>query len=144
MIFDTPDIKGAPPSLRAFAPTNETATAEEGEGYSFWDLLDVVNPLQHIPVVSTIYRHLSGDEIKAPAQLAGGFLFGGVVGLASSAVNIVIEAATGDDVGGHVMSLIDTEETADPGAKDIRFARANSAYARDAASGTGYVIDTPR
>ncbi|HEV7371081.1 MAG TPA: hypothetical protein VGO20_18420, partial [Arenibaculum sp.] len=50
---------------------------------SFWDLLDVINPLQHIPVVGTIYRALTGDEISTPARVAGGTLYGGVVGFAA-------------------------------------------------------------
>jgi hypothetical protein len=30
----------------------------------FWDFVDIVNPLQHIPVVNTIYRELTGDTVK--------------------------------------------------------------------------------
>ncbi|MGQ3031076.1 MAG: hypothetical protein ACT60Q_22290, partial [Ferrovibrionaceae bacterium] len=31
------------------------------EGFSFKTVLDTINPLQHIPIVSTIYRELTGD-----------------------------------------------------------------------------------
>ena len=37
------------------------------EGVSFDSLLDVVNPLQQLPVVSTIYRAVTGDTISTGA-----------------------------------------------------------------------------
>ncbi|QKK04159.1 MAG: hypothetical protein HND56_12390 [Pseudomonadota bacterium] len=74
---------------------NETIT---GEGWSFFDLLDIVNPLQHIPIVSSIYRSITGDEIKPAARAIGGFLFGGPLGLASGIVNGAVADATGKDL----------------------------------------------
>ena len=32
------------------------------DGFDFWDVLDVINPLQHIPFVNTLYREMTGDE----------------------------------------------------------------------------------
>ncbi|MGE5548175.1 MAG: hypothetical protein ACM33T_14815 [Solirubrobacterales bacterium] len=72
---------------------------------SFWDLVDVVNPLQHIPVVNTLYREATGDQIGVGARLAGGALFGGPVGLLVSAIGIGVEEETGKDIGGHVLAL---------------------------------------
>ncbi|WP_282608314.1 tetratricopeptide repeat protein [Pelagibius sp. Alg239-R121] len=68
----------------------------EGE---VWDLVDVVNPLQHIPVVAAIYRDVTDDEIKPAARIAGGTLFGGILGFASSLVDSVVEEASGQDIG---------------------------------------------
>ena len=79
---------------------HETAAME----LEFADLLDVINPLQHIPVVSSLYRELTGDEIKAPARVLGGFLFGGPVGLVGSVANAAIEEASGRDLGETVMA----------------------------------------
>ena len=79
---------------------HETAAME----FEFADLLDVVNPLQHIPVVSSLYRELTGDEIKAPARVLGGFLFGGPVGLVASVANAAIEESSGRDLGETVMA----------------------------------------
>ena len=79
---------------------HETAAME----LEFADLLDVINPLQHIPVVSNLYRELTGDEIKAPARVLGGFLFGGPVGLVGSVANAAIEEASGRDLGETVMA----------------------------------------
>lgn len=77
---------------------------------SFWDLLDVINPLQHIPVVNTLYQELTGDKIGVGARLAGGTLFGGSIGLVASAIGCIIEEETGDDIGGHVMALFKDED----------------------------------
>jgi hypothetical protein len=76
------------------------------DGLTFGDLIDVINPLQHIPIIGTIYRWLTGDEISPASSLAGGFLFGGPIGLAASAVNVAVEEATGDDIGGSVMTTM--------------------------------------
>lgn len=75
----------------------------EGE---IWDLVDVVNPMQHIPVVATIYRDVTDDEIKPAAKIAGGTLFGGVLGFASSLVDSMIEEASGQDIGETAMAAI--------------------------------------
>lgn len=90
---------------RATELAQANAAAAGGEPMSFWDLLDIINPLQHIPVVSGIYREMTGDEIRAPAKLAGGMLFGGVVGLASSAVDVLLKEVSGRDAGEHVAAM---------------------------------------
>lgn len=86
------------------------ASAGDDNDFSFWDLVDIVNPLQHFPVVSSIYREVTGDEIKAPFRIMGGFLFGGVIGMASGIINAILEETTGKDVGEHVMSMFDGED----------------------------------
>lgn len=63
---------------------------------SFWDLLDVVNPLQHIPVVNHLYRAATGDTIKPHAQIIGSTLFGGPLGFAVATASTVVEAANGE------------------------------------------------
>ena len=62
------------------------------KGLEFRDLLDIVNPLQHLPGVSQIYRKLTGDEIKPAMALAGGALFGGPIGAAMSAAGLALES----------------------------------------------------
>ncbi len=62
------------------------------DGLSFRDLLDLVNPLQHIPGVSQLYRKLTGDEIKPAMALAGGALFGGPIGAGLAAAGLAVEA----------------------------------------------------
>lgn len=90
----------------------EVPAEEEGgfslwgeDGFDFWDIVDIINPLQHIPVVSSIYRELTGDEIGAAPRMAGGFLFGGPIGLAVSGANVAVEAYSGQDVGEHAIAF---------------------------------------
>jgi hypothetical protein len=64
-------------------------------GPSFGDLLDTINPLQHLPIVGTIYRALTGDSLSDGARLAGGALYGGPVGLVAAMAGIGYEQATG-------------------------------------------------
>lgn len=74
------------------------------DGFTFADFLAIVNPLQHLPIIGTIYREITGDEIAPGARLAGGVLFGGPLGLASAVLNTAIEAHSGRDIGGHVLT----------------------------------------
>lgn len=83
----------------------------DGGKFDFDDVLDVINPLHHIPVVSTIYRENVKDEIGTIPRILGAMLFGGgivgaVVGAASAVVNIAIEQETGKDLGGHIYTAI--------------------------------------
>ncbi|GEM_PF-6298809 len=80
------------------------------DGFGFDDFLDIINPLQHLPVISNLYREFTGDELSPGARMIGGGLFGGGVGLAASVINTAIEAETGKDVGGHVMALLSGDE----------------------------------
>ncbi len=75
------------------------------EGFSFSAFLDIINPLQHIPVVSTIYRAVTGDTIENGSRLIGGTLFGGPIGFIASAISGMIEESTGKDVGDHVLAF---------------------------------------
>src|SRR3546814_9068153 len=84
------------PAMRA---DDATPPRQRAEGMGFWDFVDIINPLQHIPVVSTVYRELTGDTIRPEARILGATLFGGPIGLALSAADAVIEAASGDKIG---------------------------------------------
>lgn len=88
------------------------------DGFTFGDLVDLVNPLQHIPIVSTVYRAITGDEISPAARMAGGAALGGIVGLVASGINAAIEAGTGKDIGEHALAMFSggSEETATPAA----------------------------
>lgn len=102
--------------------------AEGDDSPSFWDLLDVINPLQHIPVVSNIYREITGDQIGVGARLVGGALLGGPVGLIASAVDCVVEESTGKDTGGHMLALFQDDTAQDaPGATQLAQADATQA-----------------
>ncbi len=81
----------------------ETLPAEDG--YSFGDVIDMINPLQHLPVVGMLYRKFTGDTIKPFASIVGGALFGGPVGAVSSTVNAIVHDRTGKDIAENALSL---------------------------------------
>lgn len=76
--------------------------APEGAEMSFGDLIDTLNPLQHIPVVGEIYREITGDKIAPQARVAGGTLYGGPIGAVASVMSLAIsgngEKGAGDSL----------------------------------------------
>ena len=97
----------------AMPPRHGRAKESGGSGepsFGFWDLLDIVNPLQHIPLVNIAYREITGDRIDAPARILGGALYGGPIGLLSGAVQAILEESTGRDAGEHVMAALFGED----------------------------------
>ncbi|RJF89431.1 hypothetical protein D3874_22690 [Oleomonas cavernae] len=73
---------------------------------SFNDFLDIINPLQHLPVVSTIYRAITGDTIKPTTRVMGDMLFGGPIGAAFGAASAMIEDVSGSDPGAQMMAAL--------------------------------------
>jgi hypothetical protein len=82
----------------------------EHHRFGFSDLLDIVNPLQHIPVISTLYRKITGDTQSAISEIAGGALFGGIVGAVTSVADVLWTQATGNDFGNTVMAWLGFED----------------------------------
>jgi hypothetical protein len=99
------------PKPRDINGTNMDKTPEESlfgeDGFGFGDFLDLINPLQHIPVVGTIYRRITGDDISAASKVVGGAIFGGAMGLAFSAFDAVIKEQNGKDLGETVLTELD-------------------------------------
>ena len=95
-------------------PTTPAPPANAAKGFSVWqngefgfgDFLDVINPLQHIPIVSTIYRNLSGDQIGMAPRVIGGALWGRIGGFVAGIINSVVEWFTGKDIGDHIYAAI--------------------------------------
>ena len=92
-------------------PLHDGTGTPEAE-LSFGDFLDLINPLQHIPIVSTIYRAITGDEISGPAKIMGGMLFGGPIGFITSLFDTIVEQATGRSVGETVLAAFVDQDPA--------------------------------
>src|SRR3546814_5076837 len=75
------------------------------EGFSFGDFLDIINPLQHIPIVSTIYRAITGDTIQPGSRIAGDTLFGGPIGLVGGVIDAMVQESTGKDIGQQALAM---------------------------------------
>jgi hypothetical protein len=104
-------------------PSTETITVQgqapaakshlwAGDHFSFHDLLDAINPLQHIPIVSTIYREVTGDTLGNAARVVGDGLYGGVIGVIAGLLDVSVIEATGKDIGQNVMAAISGDDDA--------------------------------
>ncbi len=83
------------------------------DGFTFGDLIDIVNPLQHLPIAGSIYRDMTGDEIAAGPKVLGATLFFGPIGLVGSLASLAIEDATGKDIGDHVVAFFRGDQQTD-------------------------------
>jgi hypothetical protein len=95
-------------TAQAASPPSAARPAQAGKtagGFSFADLLDVVNPLQHLPVIGTLYRAITGDGIGTLERIAGDGLYGGLMGAVSAVADTMFEAVTGKDFGSTVLAL---------------------------------------
>ena len=101
---------------------------------TFDDLIDIVNPLQHIPIVSTLYRAITGDTIKTFPKIAGDTLYGGVMGFASSMADTIFTKITGKSVGDTALAF--AEDMFSPSNTPTAVATADAPAAPAAASVT--------
>ena len=90
----------------------DAAASNGDEDMSFWDFLDVINPLHHLPVVGDLYREMTGDTIKPSAQVAGGMLFGGPFAMVTGVYGAMVEQTSGQGVGGTLVAALTGDEAA--------------------------------
>lgn len=108
MVMDQNSRTGG--SMPVSGETANSAAVPPGEESRFGlaDLIDIVNPLQHIPVVGLLYRHITGDEIGAVAQILGGGLFGGIVGAAAGGAEALFSSvASTETLDGTTLAVAD-------------------------------------
>ena len=82
------------------------AASSDDAGLTFSEFLDIINPLHHIPVVSTVYRAITGDQISPESRFFGGMLFGGPGGAIAAGIASLFEEASGGDLGQHLAELV--------------------------------------
>ncbi len=77
----------------------ESSSGGEGffgrDGLTFRDVLDAVNPLNHIPIVSDLFASATEHKASTASRLAGGTLLGGPIGFVASLATVIFEHATG-------------------------------------------------
>jgi hypothetical protein len=111
-----PSSSEAPPESESVS-AEKTAPAEKTSGIKWWskgsfsfkDILDMLNPLQHLPIISTLYRAFTGEGIGGVARIIGGAIYGragGIASMVSSVVNAVFGAVTGKDIGERVYAAV--------------------------------------
>lgn len=123
------------------APVAGAGAARASEGLTFREILSGLNPLQHIPVIGTIYRAITGDAIPETSRRIGSFavsgLMGGPIGMLTNLALLAIEKLTGIDpekVGQDILASVGIGGHADavPASTDIREASHQSQEPTDA------------
>jgi hypothetical protein len=75
------------------------------------DFLHALNPLQHLPIIGTIYRAITHDDIPEPLKVAGSLAFGALTGnIPGAFIGIAMDFAEGimslgPAVPGHVLQV---------------------------------------
>jgi hypothetical protein len=161
--YDTPDYPASSNNI-ASAQTDDTDAVDQRRytkfdhsateagtmtNFSFGDFLDMINPLQHIPVVSSVYREIVGDTINPVARVVGDTIYGGAMGIASGIIGAlgaagdsVIEQVSGKDAAGTVVASLfgSDDKTAPTASPAIQLAQAETtAPAADPSSASSQV-----
>jgi hypothetical protein len=105
-------VNGGEPMVPTLTP--EPAAAKEAKPFTLWqkdgfgfaDFIDIINPLQHIPIVATLYRNFTGDQIAAAPRVIGGALWGRIGGFVSGLANALVEWWSGKDIGDHIYTAV--------------------------------------
>jgi hypothetical protein len=91
------------------APARDSSVAPpQHEGF-FHHLWNVVNPLQHVPVIGTIYRAITGEHLDAVEKIAGDTLYGGLWGAVSSVADVAFEGLTGKSFEDTALALFSSD-----------------------------------
>jgi hypothetical protein len=104
-------INATLPATPASTPADSQSASSKSESkssdwdFSFHNLLDIINPLEHLPIIGTIYRAITGTHIGIPEKIAGDALYGGLWGAVSGVADAAFEAVTGKDFGSTVLAL---------------------------------------
>ncbi len=128
--FESDNIQSFMPQSTPVS-SNEAEIEPENESFGFFDALDVINPLQHIPFVSHAYRSLTGDEIRASAQIIGGGVYGGAIGALFGVVKAVagtVSGGTGSNETSKAYTEIYTKDKAPLPVEDSHILAQLSAY----------------
>ena len=97
-------------AIAAAAPVQPPATHptpwKSPSGFGFRDLIDIVNPLQHLPIIGSIYRWVTGDRPGEAAQIAGDAIYGGPIGVGFGLLSAATEDLQGHDLGERAIAAL--------------------------------------
>ena len=92
------------------------------DGFTFFDMLDIINPLQHLPGISFLYRKITGDTIDPGSRIIGGTILGGPIGAIANLGDVILQRETGKDLAESATSLFLAKEQK----KEINFDKTNA------------------
>ena len=97
--------------IPASADKSGTDTAPSAPHESFLHhLWDVINPLQHLPVIGTIYRAITGEHLDPVEKIAGDTLYGGLWGAVASIADVAFEGITGKSFEDTALALFKSDD----------------------------------
>ena len=100
------DAASATPATPAQPQADQKPQSKSSDwDFSFHNLLDIINPLEHLPIIGTIYRAITNTHIGVPERIAGDALYGGLWGAVSGVADAAFEAVTGKDFGSTVLAF---------------------------------------
>lgn len=137
-------------TTQSYAPAGDTKSngtpdisyevTESDDTYTFGDVIDMINPLQHLPVIGTLYRKFTGDTIKPMSDIIGGAIFGGPVGAVASTANVVIKSTTGKDIAENAFALAGFDVTPKKTKPIIAYDKAASLTAQNNLSSANNIV----
>lgn len=81
------------------AKARDQAQGTDETSLGFKDVLDLINPLEHLPIISNVYHAIVGESTAKPAvKLVGDAVYGGPLGMLSGGVDAIIKQASGKDM----------------------------------------------
>ena len=95
-----------PPSPPAAQTSSKGPTLWAHGSFGFKDLLDIINPLQHLPVIGSVYRYLTGDEPSGGARIVGDTIYGGPIGFGVGVVSTMLTDGDGRDLGERTLAAV--------------------------------------
>jgi hypothetical protein len=101
---DPPTDTNASERTKAEKNSKKSFGLWENSEMGFGDFVDIINPLQHLPIIATIYRNRTGDALGFASRVIGGALWGRIGGFVTGAINGVVDWMTGKDIGDHIYS----------------------------------------
>jgi len=130
-IVDTNVNTNTTPATQSGVSTDKGFELFGADGLTFFDVIDMVNPLQQIPLVGQLYRRFTGDDFDPGSRVIGGALYFGPIGAAAAVVNVAVDETTGKDIGEHMISMIDDSGTLSPDDEPKNIVAKNQAQADD-------------
>ncbi len=109
-----PIVKQTVRTLSDSANKTPAAADTENTQNNFDDILDILNPLHHVPVVSSIYKEQANDNISNDSKVIGdvfyGLLTGGLLGVIAAIGNTMLKQETDKDVGQHLLAIVEDDK----------------------------------
>jgi len=97
-----PETSGTDAAVTVSVANTQAAQPAADHSISFHDILHALNPLQYLPVIGTIYRAVTGDQIPEMVRRAGSLvvstLLGGPIGAITNIATTMFEKITGIDI----------------------------------------------